>query len=300
MWPAISCCLITHGDRSVLNLVSLQNSLPWQWKRQHWCIHGCPLATSAHEKSWVWWWTFGKSKCHPGKMLDMYGYVIYKHICICMLLYHFTIQANQHQEGFHNFWKMHYQWRSQCQSWLFTDIFGRDEGCSTCHKEKGGAKQIVASLASYIFHIQIKIQALTENEGHFSLVHMSIYSEHSEKKNTNINKISQPNQDLANFLSPRWFTWKLLDHHGIFQLLSAKDLLILVGQICLWCSSRSKTHAVMESWVFPANPNTTCYKTLGIYELYQVDHGRISHQWHIMGPTIRLRLLLDTMIWPPH
>lgn len=77
MWPATSCCLITHGDRSVLNLVSLQNSLPWQWKRQHWCIHGCPLATSAHEKSWVWWWTFGKSKCHPGKMLDYASACLY-------------------------------------------------------------------------------------------------------------------------------------------------------------------------------------------------------------------------------
>lgn len=60
----------------------------------------------------------------------------------------------------------------------------------------------------------------------------------------------------------------------------------------------------MESWVFPAFPKITCYKTLGIYESYQVDHGRISHQGHIMGPTIRLPLLLDTTInihkrWPP-
>lgn len=56
-------------------------------------------------------------------------------------------------------------------------------------KKKWGQTNFTASLASYIFHIQ-----MTENEGHFSLVHMTkvcIYSEHSEKKNnTNINKIS--------------------------------------------------------------------------------------------------------------
>ena len=39
------------------------------------------------ESSWIWSWRFGKSKCHPGKMLDMYGYVIYKLICICSSLY---------------------------------------------------------------------------------------------------------------------------------------------------------------------------------------------------------------------
>ena len=133
----------------------------------------------------------------------------------------------------------------------------------------------------------------------FLLVHMTkvcVFSEHSEKKKHQYKQNSQPNQELAISRSPRWFTWKLLDHHGIFQLLSAKDLLILVGQICLWCSSRSKTHAVMESWVFPAFPKIKRYKTLGIYELYQVDHDRISHQGHIMGPTIRLPV--DTMIWP--
>ena len=292
MWPAISCCLITHVDRSVLYLVSLQNSLPWQWKRQHRCINGCPFNIRALNHG------FGDENVANQDVIWEYaGYVIYKHIMhVYILLQSRPISTRRN--------------------------FTISENCITNEDPNVNPYFSLAFLEGMkgTVHVKKNKTMWPNNNYRITCVAYTSYSDqnasfewkwrsfslvHQHKQQN-----SQPNQDLA-CLGLRGETWKLLKkYHGqgsshscrsnlpVMQL-QVKDtlryttnkphykinlqpviivfiILILIDTCC---------HEVM---VFPALPKIKCYKTLGIYELYKVDHARISHQGHLMGPTIRL------------